>query len=94
MEFYLLIYSFLNVYKCEPDFHVYDLFTRLLEMCRLWKEANGIYQCKVRWYIIPEETAMGRQSHNLKRELYLTNDYADIEVINCFLLMVAIISSV
>lgn len=55
-------------------------------MCSLWKEVNGNHQCKVRWYIIPEETAAGRQPHNLKRELYLTNDYADIEVVNWFYL--------
>lgn len=30
--------------------------------------------------MIPEETSAGRQPHNLRRELYLTNDYADIEV--------------
>lgn len=38
----------------------------------------------VRWYIIPEETAAGRQPHNLRRELYRTNDLADIEVISFF----------
>lgn len=54
-------------------------------MCSLWKDVDGNYRCKVRWYIIPEETAVGRQPHNLKRELYLTNDYADIEVTNWFL---------
>lgn len=30
--------------------------------------------------MIPEETASGRQPHNLKRELYRTNDFADNEV--------------
>lgn len=30
--------------------------------------------------MIPEETAAGRQPHNLRRELYRTNDFADIEV--------------
>ncbi|EFH46551.1 hypothetical protein ARALYDRAFT_493435, partial [Arabidopsis lyrata subsp. lyrata] len=35
---------------------------------------------KARWYMIPEETVSGRQRHNLKRELYLTNDFADIEM--------------
>ena len=39
-----------------------------------------------RWYIIPEETAAGRQPHNLRRELYRTNDFADIEVIFLFCL--------
>lgn len=55
-----------------------DLWAAHIES--LWKEVNGNHQCKVRWYIIPEETAAGRQPHNLKRELYLTNDYADIEM--------------
>lgn len=55
-----------------------DLWAAQIES--LWKEVNGNHHCKVRWYIIPEETAAGRQSHNLKRELYLTNDYADIEM--------------
>ncbi|RZC80219.1 hypothetical protein C5167_042795 [Papaver somniferum] len=32
-----------------------------------------------RWYVIPEETAVGRQPHNLRRELYRTNDFPDIE---------------
>lgn len=41
---------------------------------------DGIYWCRVRWYMIPEETAAGRQPHNLRRELYRTNDFADIEV--------------
>lgn len=30
--------------------------------------------------MIPEETSAGRQPHNLKRELYRTNDFADNEV--------------
>ncbi|GER38354.1 origin recognition complex 1 [Striga asiatica] len=46
----------------------------------LWKEADGTYWCRARWYIIPEETAVGRQYHNLRRELYRTNDFADIEM--------------
>lgn len=44
---------------------------------------DGTYWIRVRWYIIPEETAAGRQSHNLRRELYRTNDFADVEVIMC-----------
>ena len=39
-----------------------------------------------RWYVIPEETAAGRQPHNLRTELYRTNDFADIEVIFLFYL--------
>ncbi|KAF5740602.1 origin of replication complex subunit 1B-like [Tripterygium wilfordii] len=46
----------------------------------LWKEADGSYWSQVRWYMIPEETAVGRQPHNLKRELYRTNDFTDIEM--------------
>lgn len=51
-------------------------------MNSIWKEGGGTYRCRVRWYVIPEETATGRQPHNLKRELYRTNDFADIEVTN------------
>ncbi|CAN0902122.1 Origin of replication complex subunit 1A [Linum grandiflorum] len=46
----------------------------------LWKEKDGSYWFRGRWYIIPEETATGRQPHNLRRELYRTNDLADIEM--------------
>ncbi|KAK9154976.1 hypothetical protein Sjap_002456 [Stephania japonica] len=46
----------------------------------LWKEPNGSYWFRGRWYIIPEETEAGRQPHNLRRELYRTNDFADIEM--------------
>ncbi|KAL8534051.1 hypothetical protein ACS0TY_010173 [Phlomoides rotata] len=46
----------------------------------LWKEVDGSYWFRARWYIIPEETAVGRQPHNLKRELYRTNDFADVEM--------------
>jgi len=42
---------------------------------------DGSYWCRVRWYMIPEETSVGRQPHNLSRELYRTNDLANIEVI-------------
>lgn len=35
---------------------------------------------KCQWYIIPEETTVGRQPHNLRRELYRTNDFSDVEV--------------
>ncbi|KAI9122498.1 hypothetical protein K1719_006338 [Acacia pycnantha] len=56
----------------------------------IWKEGDGTYHCRVRWYVIPEETAIGRQPHNLKRELYRTNDFADIEmeyiIIHCFVM--------
>ncbi|GMI74253.1 UNFERTILIZED EMBRYO SAC 13, origin of replication complex 1B [Hibiscus trionum] len=46
----------------------------------LWKEVDGSYWFRGRWYAIPEETASGRQPHNLRRELYRTNDFADIEM--------------
>ena len=50
----------------------------------LWREPDGTFRAKVRWYIIPEETAAGRQPHNLRRELYRTNDLGDTEVIILF----------
>lgn len=53
-----------------------------LELCSIWKEVDGSYWCRVRWYTIPEETAAGRQPHNLRREIYRTNDFANIEVID------------
>lgn len=46
----------------------------------MWKEVDGSFWFRGRWYIIPEETAVGRQRHNLKREIYRTNDLADVEV--------------
>ncbi|KAJ0550927.1 putative chromatin regulator PHD family [Helianthus annuus] len=46
----------------------------------LWKEVDGSFWYRGRWYVIPEETAAGRQPHNLKRELYRTNDFADNEM--------------
>lgn len=56
--------------------------THWLEVHSIWKEVDGSFWCQVRWYMIPEETAAGRQPHNLRRELYRTNDFADIEVID------------
>ncbi|KAL1198948.1 Origin of replication complex subunit 1B [Cardamine amara subsp. amara] len=56
-----------------------DLWAARIE--KLWKEVDdGVYWIKARWFMIPEETVSGRQSHNLKRELYLTNDFADVEM--------------
>ncbi|EYU46264.1 hypothetical protein MIMGU_mgv1a002465mg [Erythranthe guttata] len=55
-----------------------DLWAARIES--LWKEVDGTYWYRARWYIIPEETAPGRQSHNLRRELYRTNDFADTEM--------------
>ncbi|KAI3449954.1 hypothetical protein Pfo_006619 [Paulownia fortunei] len=55
-----------------------DLWAARIES--LWKEVDGTYWCRAQWYIIPEETAVGRQPHNLRRELYRTNDFADIEM--------------
>ncbi|KAL3838204.1 hypothetical protein ACJIZ3_022795 [Penstemon smallii] len=55
-----------------------DLWAARIES--LWKEVDDTYWCRVRWYIIPEETAAGRQPHNLRRELYRTNDFADVEM--------------
>lgn len=55
-----------------------DLWAAHIES--LWKEVDGSYWFRARWYIIPEETAVGRQPHNLRRELYRTNDFADVEM--------------
>lgn len=52
------------------------------DVCSLWKEVDGTYWFQGQWYMIPEETATGRQPHNLRRELYQTNDFADIEVMD------------
>ncbi|KAK1282070.1 hypothetical protein QJS10_CPB22g01379 [Acorus calamus] len=46
----------------------------------LWRESDGTYWFKGRWYLIPEETAAGRQPHNLRREVYSTNDCGEIEL--------------
>ncbi|CAI9273004.1 unnamed protein product [Lactuca saligna] len=46
----------------------------------LWKDVDGSYWFRGQWYMIPEETSAGRQPHNLKRELYRTNDFADNEM--------------
>ncbi|KAK4780084.1 hypothetical protein SAY87_016190 [Trapa incisa] len=54
-----------------------DLWAARIES--LWTEAGSSW-CRVRWYIIPEETSPGRQPHNLKREIYLTNHLSDIEM--------------
>ncbi|KAG4978787.1 hypothetical protein JHK84_038479 [Glycine max] len=55
-----------------------DLWSGRVES--IWREVDGNYWCRVRWYTIPEETSVGRQPHNLRRELYRTNDFADIEM--------------
>lgn len=55
-----------------------DLWAARIES--LWKEMDGTYWGRVRWYTIPEETAAGRQPHNLKRELYRSNHTSDIEL--------------
>ncbi|WRX33055.1 Bromo adjacent homology (BAH) domain - like 10 [Theobroma cacao] len=55
-----------------------DLWAARIES--LWKEVDGSFWFRGRWYMIPEETACGRQPHNLRRELYRTNDCADIEM--------------
>ncbi|KAJ9540419.1 hypothetical protein OSB04_026925 [Centaurea solstitialis] len=44
------------------------------------KEVDGSFWFRAQWYMIPEETSAGRQPHNLKRELYRTNDFADNEM--------------
>ncbi|GAB2246108.1 hypothetical protein Droror1_Dr00001601 [Drosera rotundifolia] len=46
----------------------------------IWKEVDGTFWFHGHWYVIPEETAAGRQAHNLRRELYLTSDFSQIEM--------------
>jgi origin recognition complex subunit 1 len=58
----------------------YGVCLHLFNVSSIWKEVDGSYWCRVRWYMIPEETSVGRQPHNLSRELYRTNDFANIEV--------------
>eukprot|EP00268_Persea_americana_P005607 TRINITY_DN11897_c0_g1_i4.p1 TRINITY_DN11897_c0_g1~~TRINITY_DN11897_c0_g1_i4.p1 ORF type:complete len:837 (+),score=181.61 TRINITY_DN11897_c0_g1_i4:91-2601(+) len=55
-----------------------DLWAAHIES--LWKDPDGTYWFRGRWYLIPEETSVGRQPHNLRRELYRTNDFDDIEM--------------
>lgn len=55
-----------------------DLWAARIES--IWREVDGVYWFRAHWYIIPEETASGRQPHNLRRELYRTNDFADVEM--------------
>ncbi|KAL5052825.1 hypothetical protein RYX36_033507, partial [Vicia faba] len=57
--------------------HSSDLWAARIES--IWKDVDGSYWCRVRWYMIPEETSVGRQPHNLSRELYRTNDSSNIE---------------
>ncbi|KAJ3673002.1 hypothetical protein LUZ60_006376 [Juncus effusus] len=55
-----------------------DLWAARIES--LWRETDGTYWLRCRWYTIPEETTAGRQPHNLRRELYRTNDFCDTEM--------------
>ncbi|CAN4092009.1 unnamed protein product [Withania somnifera] len=55
-----------------------DLWAARIES--IWKEVDGTYWFRAHWYMIPEETDAGRQPHNLRRELYRTNDFADVEM--------------
>lgn len=55
-----------------------DLWAARIES--IWKEVDGTFWFRAHWYMIPEETQAGRQPHNLKRELYRTNDFADVEM--------------
>jgi hypothetical protein len=64
---------------------VHEFTYQIAIICNsLRREPDGAFWAKVRWYIIPEETAAGRQPHNLRRELYRSNDIGDIEVISVF----------
>eukprot|EP00250_Pteridium_aquilinum_P007910 c17528_g1_i1 orf=675-3434(-) len=51
---------------------------------RIWREVDGSLWFQGRWYIIPEETSVGRQPHNLRRELFRTNQSDDNEVASIF----------
>ncbi|XP_031484918.1 origin of replication complex subunit 1B-like [Nymphaea colorata] len=55
-----------------------DLWAARIE--GIWRDPDGTYWFKGRWYLIPEETAIGRQPHNLRRELFRTNDFDDIQM--------------
>lgn len=81
--FVLLNSNYVDVYWF---FFFCFFFRNWFNVSSIWKEVDGSYWCRVRWYMIPEETSVGRQPHNLSRELYQTNDFADIEVLddNCF----------
>ncbi|KAJ4763126.1 Origin recognition complex subunit 1 [Rhynchospora pubera] len=46
----------------------------------IWRKVDGSYWLRCIWYRTPEETAAGRQPHNLRRELYRTNDYGDVQI--------------
>ncbi|XP_024534221.1 origin of replication complex subunit 1B isoform X1 [Selaginella moellendorffii] len=50
---------------------------------RLWMEADGSPWFSGRWYLVPEETASGRQPHNGSRELFRTKhvDHNEVESI-------------
>lgn len=72
-----IAFIFVVIHICHKNKLIF--FARI---CSLWKEVDGSYWFRGRWYMIPEETASGRQPHNLKRELYRTNDFADIEVMD------------
>ncbi|XP_021772062.1 LOW QUALITY PROTEIN: origin of replication complex subunit 1B-like [Chenopodium quinoa] len=59
-----------------------DLWAARIES--IWKEVDGTFWFRAHWYMIPEETEAGRQPHNLRRELYRTNDFADVEMESVF----------
>lgn len=46
----------------------------------IWREVDGTDWLRCMWYRTPEDTAAGRQQHNLRRELYRTNDFGDVEL--------------
>ncbi|RVW48707.1 Origin of replication complex subunit 1A [Vitis vinifera] len=57
-----------------------EKYSPLSPFAKLYGKKWMVLTVSGRWYIIPEETAAGRQPHNLRRELYRTNDFADIEM--------------
>ncbi|KAI5440782.1 hypothetical protein KIW84_010307 [Lathyrus oleraceus] len=58
--------------------HSRDLWAARIES--IWKDVDDSYWCRVQWYIIQEETSVGRQPHNLSKGLYRTNDSSNIEM--------------
>lgn len=57
------------------------IFFMVVFLGRLWRnDLDGSLWFRGRWYIIPEETSIGRQPHNLRRELFRSNEVDENEV--------------
>ncbi|CAM6118357.1 unnamed protein product [Calypogeia fissa] len=55
-----------------------DLWAARIE--RMWRETDGTPWFTAHWFLVPEETALGRQQHNGKRELFRSNRTDDNEM--------------